>query len=511
MTRRSWGGDDTGASLVIALMFTTVVAVIVTAVLAYADVSLRTTINLRGQAAQAAGADGAAQIAINALRNGTFAGVGDCFGGGGGTLTLPNVYQPPTGPADSAVVTCALDDVNSNGQIISSQNRPIKALVTLSTAIANEDGLIADIRGLNARMRVDGDIASKSNILVPHGTLYAPSQIVTAVGPCQSAAIVAATITCNPGPTVADPGYAAPPPPTATPAVPNCAGNKNIMTFSPGLYTSGAALNAKMTGCKSIFYFPPGNYYFDFRDAKASDRVWTLDGGYLVAGTASLTSGTAPSMPGACTSPIPPTPIGSWVRSPGVQFVFGGNSQLSITGTTQAEICASYSATTVPVAIYGLKNTIGSGSFQVNAQSGCILLTLDDHNACPVITTDKNSDQFYVYVQGNTYLPRSWLDLNFKKDLTAIFYLGIVARVVDVDGQGNANPPVPMVAVPGDIYGPGPTMVFLTVYVCPATSSCTTGTGMLRLKARVGFKDPGGGAPVPGVRQVTVYTWSVQR
>jgi hypothetical protein len=510
MTRRTLVGDDAGASLVIALMFTTVVAVIVTAVLAFADVSLRTTINLRGQTAQAAGADGAAQIAINALRNGTYAGVGDCFGAGGGTLTLSNVYQPPTGPADSAVVTCSLDDANSLGQLISSQNRPIKALVTLSTS-AQEDGLIADIRGLNAKMRVDGGIASKTDILVPHGTLYAPGQTVTAVGTCQSAAIVAATITCNPGPAPADPGYAAPPPPTATPAVPNCAGSKNIMTFSPGLYTSGAALNAKMTGCKSIFYFPPGIYYFDFRDSKASDRVWTLDGGYLVAGTASLTSGTAPTMPGACTSPIPPTPIGSWVRSPGAQFVFGGNSQLSITGTTQAEICASYSSSTVPVAIYGLTSTIGSGSFQVTAQSGCITLTTNNNSACPLITTDKNSDQFNVYMQGNTYAPRSWLDLNFKKDLTAIFYLGIVARVVDVDGQGNANPPVPMVAVPGDIYGPGPTMVFLTVYVCPGTSSCTTGTGLLRLKARVGFTDPGGGAPVPAVRQVKVFTWSVQR
>ncbi|MGE5830809.1 MAG: hypothetical protein ACM30G_20945, partial [Micromonosporaceae bacterium] len=453
MSRRRLASDDSGASLVIALTFTTVVAVIVTAVLAFADVSLRTTMTLRGQAAQAAGADGAAQIAINTIRQGTYAGVGNCFGGSGTTLTLSNSYQPPTGPADSAVVTCALDEANSNGQIISSQNRPPKAIITLSSNVAKEDGLIADIRGPSARMRVDGDIASKTNIRVPHGTLYVPGQTVTAVNACDSGSITAATITCNPGPAPGDPGYAAPPPPTATPSVPNCAGNKNIMTFAEGLYTSGAALNAKTTGCKSIFYFPPGIYYFDFRDTKASDRVWTLDGGYLVAGTAALTNGTAPSMPGACTSPIPPSPIGSWVRAPGAQFVFGGESQLSITGTAQMEICAPYSSSSVPVAIYGLKNNIGSGSFLVNAQSGCVTRTLDINSACAAITTDKNSEQFNVYVQGNTYMPSAWLDLNFKKDLTAIFYLGVVARVFDVDGQGNANPPTPMVAVPGDIYG----------------------------------------------------------
>src|SRR5262245_58873402 len=96
--RRRLRADDDGAALLIALIFITVVAVAIAISLSVADTSMRTTMALRDQAAYAASADGAAQVAINALRKGSYDGTGGtCFSGGNG-LTLANF--PTTG--DSA-------------------------------------------------------------------------------------------------------------------------------------------------------------------------------------------------------------------------------------------------------------------------------------------------------------------------------------------------------------------------------------------------------------------------
>ena len=74
--------DDRGTSLVLALVFITVLSLVLMSVLAFADTSMRSTIALRSQTSETAAAEGAAQAAINALRKGTYNGnSAGCFGG----------------------------------------------------------------------------------------------------------------------------------------------------------------------------------------------------------------------------------------------------------------------------------------------------------------------------------------------------------------------------------------------------------------------------------------------
>ena len=50
-------------------------------------------------------------------------------------------------------------------------------------------------------------------------------------------------------------------------------------------------------------------------------------------------------------------------------------------------------------------------------------------------------------------------------------------------------------------------MVVLNVYVCPGSSTC--GSGQLQLRTKVLIIDPSA-IPVPGARQMTVLSWSLQ-
>ena len=85
---------DRGASLVLALVFITVLSLVLMSVFAFADTSMLATIKLRSQTSESAAAEGAAQAAINALRkngyNGNSAG---CFGGAT-TLYLNKISLP---------------------------------------------------------------------------------------------------------------------------------------------------------------------------------------------------------------------------------------------------------------------------------------------------------------------------------------------------------------------------------------------------------------------------------
>ena len=50
--------------------------------------------------------------------------------------------------------------------------------------------------------------------------------------------------------------------------------------------------------------------------------------------------------------------------------------------------------------------------------------------------------------------------------------------------------------------------VYLTAYVCERTTTCTTASGTVRLRAKVAFVDADPVTPVPGHRQVSVLSWS---
>ena len=360
-------GED-GAALIVVLLLITVFAVGLAALLSLSDTSLRTTVQLRGQAAAAYDADGAAQAAINAIRNSTYNNSAGqtCFGGPDDTLPLPNFSG-----SGSAAVRCVADPTKVLIQCksLSQCNRPGSAILTLGR-IPGEDGVNIQ-QPSGSSFRVHGVVFSNSTINVVNGSLSTNTRVY-ARGACSGTVQSVPAAACDYG-TAAnvlgdDPGYA--PAAAAAPAkrsLPACTVPNSVVTFQPGYYDDAAGLSAMMAGnsaCRhSTWWFKPGTYYFDFHNAgtganpllsAGGGNVWTVDDGYLVAGTPTNAAGAVvatPSVPaaipGSCDNPI------NHATAVGVQFIFGGDSQFAVKAG-QAEICGSYSASRPPVALYGL-------------------------------------------------------------------------------------------------------------------------------------------------------------
>lgn len=379
-------GDDSGATLILVLLLVTVVSLVVGATLSLTDTSIRTTIAVRSQAANSYDAQGAVDAAINTLRNSTYnndvssPSYPKCFGNTAtsNTLVLPNFYPGSTGSAAaSAAVTCSPDPTTgaAGPQVpIHDDNKPGNAILTLSTNTA-ETGLSVKALGPSVPFVVHGGVVSDTNIAVSNGSLQSNTTVTAHTG-CSGSISATPAADCNAG-TVSDPGYKFNPyydtggavpayqvAPTPTPA--NCPGG--LVTFYPGYYDDAAALNAITNGpgsnpCKhGVWWFKPGTYYFDFHNSSnpllsGGSDVWTLGDGQLIAGTpvnsggAVLVKPTVPTtVPGACQNPIETT------GHDGVQFIFGGDSQLVVSGSADAEICGSYQDHRPPIALYGLSS-----------------------------------------------------------------------------------------------------------------------------------------------------------
>lgn len=403
LVRRSF--DDRGAILLIAIIIVTVVAVVTGLVLTRGDGSLRATIALRDVARSSYAADGAAQVAINALRTGYNVGDGEpspwfytnvdgtgCFGfdGSGGssvpkdTLPVDNVIPKEAGDTQSAMSAAVVcEPENATGEQgsavpINSSNKPGYAIVTLGDRTTQTGGTLT----AGETLKVHGGIYANGNIA---GPVSLTAGDVRATGNCPSTTVTApATKRCAdappaPGP-IGDPNYnhelgnTVPvfrtPPTTCT---------SSVAVFEPGYYDSAAQMNAATALC-NVAWFKPGNYYFDFRDETCTDicpngvfagteNVWTIPRGKDVLGgtptnpvtgaVLALPPSSLPTdddnelIPGNCQSPI------TNVNAVGVQFVFGGNSRLYLAGGgsrgARMELCASYHANRPPIEIYGLK------------------------------------------------------------------------------------------------------------------------------------------------------------
>lgn len=384
--RRTLRNDDSGAMLILALIIVTVVALVVGALLSFGDTSLRTTMAVRDQASTAATADAGAQAALNTLRRNSFnndstsSTVPHCFGTGtdettpGVWLKLADVIPGSTSAgADTALVKCEPEPgtgVDGGLVPISGPQKPGNAILTLGQ-VPGEDGL--NVKALNTTLpfSVRGGIVSNSNINVTSGSLQTTS---TAYAHTGCAGTISATQKKCDAPTLADPNYpkndAAVPPYTPVPAnvAASCPGG--VVTFTPGYYDDAAALSDLMSGngaCKhSVWWFRPGDYYFDFQNTTGTHQ-WLVKDGQLIAGTptgstpSSLTPPPRPAVvPGACENPIHND------HAVGVQFVFGGDSQLQIAGSADAEICGTYYADKPFLAVYGLKDGVASPTTATN-------------------------------------------------------------------------------------------------------------------------------------------------
>ncbi|HVK26258.1 MAG TPA: hypothetical protein VM677_33315 [Actinokineospora sp.] len=370
MRRPGMKKDESGAALILVLVLVTAVCLVILSMLTFSSTSIRTTIELREQASTSSTSDATMSAAINNIRNSTYNNESgqQCFGGSN-TMSVTGI----TG-ADAATVTCSPDPSKVLIQCpsLSVCNRPGSAILTMGTG-GGEDGVNVD-QPTGSTFRVHGVVFSNSNINIVKGNLTTNTRVY-ARGACSGTIVsVPAPPSCNYGATANplgnDPNYL---PSVATaPAYrslvgpqADCAVNKKVITFQPGYYDDAVGLSAMMTpssNCSdSTFWFTPGTYYFDFHNSTnpvvpSGSRIWTVNSGYLVAGTPVNGAGQVialpanpATIPGSCNNPIKDA------NAVGVQFIFGGDSQLSVKAG-KAELCGTYSATKPPLAIYGLKS-----------------------------------------------------------------------------------------------------------------------------------------------------------
>lgn len=528
--RMPHSGDDRGAAMIYAMLFVTVIAVAVAAVLGLAEANIRATEQLRVQAAQNAAADGAAQVAINELRRGTFVGPeGDCFTSGA-TLQVPNVTQVQGGGTLSAVVRCERDDDTS---VIPSIPTFDYGLLTLPGT--GEDGITVSVNGSGASFTVDGSISSTGRVHADHGALRISRAGATfAAADCQidttasiwngTTQITESSAACNNAAgAAADPNLALPadavPGALGTVRKANCTGGTNPttcnnapacdnvsclntstycdnsparFTFTPGVYNDPRMLNTPY-GCSSgqVYEFKPGVYFFNFNSSTASDNRWTVGRGTTVAGFDGTLSSPVTPFPGKCDSPYGSSPHG------GALFVFGAQSRLLVTNNARFEICArdTLGTSRPPIAIYGLKTAVG----EVLAQTGCVTTT--GGSGCPVLQIARQGNTNpEVRVYGTTYLPQGWVDLDLSTTSLTL-QGGVVARRFAISSPGSGTVAADSVKAAPVLSGPSRTVVDLTVYVCPDASTCSTSAGTLRLKVKVALGPPDN-------RDVKIYSWS---
>lgn len=530
MVGRLRRSDDSGATLILALIFITVVSVVVAGILSFVDTSMRTTVAVRDQASRAAAADGAAQLAINAVRNSTFVNAAGTKCLDTGSLNLPGFYQSGASTY-SATVACDPDTTDSvrggSGAItIAGGNRPGQAVLTLGGNSA--DGLDVTLGG-NDVLTVHGNVYSNANITAQKN--LTSDADITAVGTCSASGTMRSatgTLTstpkgpkCGGGVTPADdPDYPAPPAPTTARSVPGCPTTGKTIKFSPGLYTDLDGLNTitagkgggKKSGCPDVtFWFQPGVYYF------------SLGGEWDIPGTVRVVGGTPrtgvnldnPTFPKTCQAPIPDEGQDPKTWTPpspnaGVEFVFGGATNMVLGTGAQMELCGTYDRNVPPIVLYGLKTTIGSGALSVpgEATTDCVRRLSTDSGSCPILDTAKHPGSA-SYFQGTVYVPYGWANVELNNSAGQMFRFGIIARKLSVTATSSADLTGSVIGTPDEVYsGPGLAMLALTVYVCPGTTTCPA-TGPA-LKVKVGVADPNGD-PVAGKRQVTIYNWSVQR
>lgn len=372
---RALRDDDSGAMLIVALIVITSVALVTGAMLTQGGTNLRATVVLEGVAGTSYSADTAAKVAVNDLRLGSKApgwvtpifpgpwsdwvftnnadGAG-CFGADGtlpkNSLEMKNLYPKAGDQAadSSARVECSVvpgTGIFGAGSGVGIEDPDptdsfARALTTVGTTAPWQGMTLKPLgTGNTASMPVRGGIASKSYITVDNGALVTDGY-VKAEGACTG------VIISNPAKACSQPGSVpmptTPPSPlTSVPTYQNPSAYATTCNFQPGFYNNAKALSDAVNGCATA-RFASGKYYFDFRDEErgtgqnALNIATTLIGGEYV--------GTA--IPGACKSPILNDPI------PGVQFVFGGTSRMTVSDTARVELCGPANGGEPPITLF---------------------------------------------------------------------------------------------------------------------------------------------------------------
>jgi len=331
---------EQGGILIMALIFISVMGLVIGAVVQLAAVDIRNTSGTRTQRNVVYAADAGVQAAINAYRQ-----TSTCLG------------SPPVVNGTNVVVTCQV--ATSSGSGGAATNQPPLAVITLPST--GETGVTL---ASGANTNIGGGIYSNTDIKVPGGASLTVSGPTTARTGCNGAGTYVfdptATNNCNLG----TGSYAAGTDPSYSPAissasppvtVPSCPASGPV-TMPVGSYTDGTALNNLFSACAGrVFYFPsaPGGaaYYFDFKDG--GSHTWTIDNPSTV-----VVGGTLPA--GQTLATIASVSPGSRCddQANGVQFIFGGDSRIAASAGS-VDLCAQHDPTQTKqeIAMYGLSGT----------------------------------------------------------------------------------------------------------------------------------------------------------
>jgi len=307
---RAVGRGEDGAALVIALTMIAVVAVVLVSILSYTGTSLRAAAAVRTDRQRFFAADGAVEAAIQNLRNDPDLGYTD--------KPTCDFSMPVQGDQPAASVSCTPQspEIRSGGQGETGADQPLYSILTLGRAANQNPDLNTDafnfwdfdtwiqwggkgeqgiynrpiFESLAGTATLKGGVFSNSNIVSNRGTLLIQPGTGTFKSRQTCNAVKGGVIT--PGCTVvgypaADGGYADdgqgvdPRYPSridlqgvpAKQTVPTCPAGSALVAFEPGWYDDAAALSNLTRDCKgpdgkgADFWFKPGLYYFDFRNA----------------------------------------------------------------------------------------------------------------------------------------------------------------------------------------------------------------------------------------------------
>lgn len=362
MTARRRARTEEGSALILALVFVTVIGMLIGFVLAYVETSYKYAAVTRANRGELYAADGTVERAIARVQAG-----GPC-----------GDYPPPQAPPAQAAptqingvkvdVTCEPAPRPPPPPVEPAPSPP-QAILTLGTSPV--EGL--HVAGTSP-VGVRGDVFSHAGVEAT--TPLTVQGDLAAVGDC-TGSITAAKLRCSNKPDKADPASAADPGYLSdlpvVPAhrvIPACPDDRWLVTFQPGYYDDAVALSGLSAGaCPGrVLWFTPGVYYFDFNfsstgstcDSDANLCTWHIDDAAVnvVGGNP---RGWDP-VPGPLSErPIIDLPGGCRNDDDGVQLVFGGQSRVAQTAG-KVDLCPRPGRALPPITLYGLKGGVANAA-----------------------------------------------------------------------------------------------------------------------------------------------------
>ena len=352
--------DDEGSALVMALLFLALFGLLVGGLLSLTQTNLKATAVIRSNAATSYTANAAVDGAINAVQAfGTGSSVGvapynsTCF-------SLPGGQVNGLGQLD---VNC---QATSGSGAMDLTQQPAQGILTTGAGGGTEgvtitSGLSHDQGDVRTRVLTTTNV-NANQLAVTSGSVRATSCSPATPGVRVSA--TPGTVSCAAAAVPVDPAadpalsaaaqgsWSAPVGPTTATTAPTCPATASpwVVSFSPGLYNSGAAFQAAMACANKVVWFRPGVYYLDFTDATTANRTVTIN--TTGANTNSIVGGVPSGWDPAAVSqpaiPLPsaasPTTSACDKTQPGVVFVLGGDSTITAT-SAKMQICGWWDTT----------------------------------------------------------------------------------------------------------------------------------------------------------------------